>query len=384
MDSQNTLFGDSPLLLLPPPDFRPWEDRELQRLVAQARTELGELKGYCESIPNPKLLLSPAVMREALVSSEIEGIHTSAAKALQASLLPEAERNEVDKEVLRYNTAVWEGYKALEELPISNRLIRRIHEILVPRLNGEFRAIQNYTMDNKTNQIIYTPPSSEHLPALLANLEKFINEQHNDIDPLIAAAVVHYQFEAIHPFLDGNGRVGRIIMVLQLVKYNLLKYPVLFLSGYINKNRKEYYNLLRGVTDEGRWLAFCRFIVDGIVEQSRKTKRMLLAMRSITTEWVETLKTIKAKIPAYEIGELFLQSPVQTPSSLKKHLGVSAPTATRYLSIIATNDSNKHIEVLQVNRNKFYMHSALLQILHDDDANYESLDKTSDQLSTTN
>jgi len=204
------------LALLPPKiDL---DSKKLTNLLIKAHSELGELKGYSFSMPNPLLLLSPAIIKESLASSEIENINTTLVNVLENQLFPEAEQKKPDKEVLRYQDAVFTGFSALEKYSLSSRTIHDIQKALLPETpSSGYRKVQNGIKNAATGQIIYMPPIASKIPGLMGNLENFMNDKTDNIDPLIKCAMLHYQFEAIHPFGDGNGRTGRILMVLQLV-----------------------------------------------------------------------------------------------------------------------------------------------------------------------
>ncbi|MBC8083631.1 MAG: Fic family protein [Hymenobacter sp.] len=183
-----------------------------------------------------------------MASSGIENIHTTVESALQQELFPEAERRDEDKEVLRCGEAIRWGAEHLPHLPTSSRLIIGIQQRLLPDLSPGFRTTPNRIVNSLTGQAVFTPPRAGDIAKLLSNWENFINRPPDNMDPLVCCAIGHYQFEAIHPFGDGNGRTGRILMVLQLVQAGLLAQPTLFISGYINRNRSEYYHLLLNVS----------------------------------------------------------------------------------------------------------------------------------------
>jgi Fic family protein len=188
---------DKPFALPELPPGVEFFDREIYALLPEVRAELGELKGYCGQLPNPMLLLSPAIVKESLASSEIENIHTTLEEVLQQTLFPEAERREENKEVLRYSEAIHWAFASLSRLPLSTRMILGIQKRLMPGNSAGIRKTQNRIMDQAKNQTIYTPPSAEKIDPLLSNLEKFIHGE-DKLDPLVKTAICHYQFEA-HP-----------------------------------------------------------------------------------------------------------------------------------------------------------------------------------------
>jgi Fic family protein len=295
-----------------------------------ARVELAELKGYTELLPNPLLLISPAVLRESIASSEIENIHTTILDALQMQLFPEAERRENDKEVLRYRDALMEGFGLLGELPVCTRMIHRIHRGLIPSGEEDYRRLQNRIVDG-AGRAVYTPPEAQKLPRLMQNWEEFLNRQNDKTDPLIKSAMAHYQFEAIHPFSDGNGRCGRILIVLYLVQAGLLRWPILFISGYLIRQRADYYRLLRVVTREGDWEGFIRFMLAGFHQQAVETRALLLETMKLLSEWKNRVRQSLPKIYSRELIEALFSTPITTPLHLARALGVHYTTSTRYL-----------------------------------------------------
>ena len=331
----------------------------LLRALLKARTELGELKGYSAAMPDPMLLLSPAIVREAVASSGIENIHTTVESALQQELFPEAERRDADKEVLRYGEAIRWGMGQLQSLPISSRLIIGIQQRLLPDLASGFRTTPNRIVNSLTGLPVFTPPRASDIPRLLSNWEIFVNEPPEELDPLICCAIGHYQFEAIHPFGDGNGRTGRILMVLQLVQTDLLAQPTLFISGYINRNRAEYYRLLLGVSQAGEWLPFLLFMITGFQQQARETKDTLFAVVQQISAFKQQLRARQIRIPL-EVAEFVFAHPVATPVQMGRETGIHYKTASRYLAQLTAEGL---LENKQVGRYQFYLNRPLLEIL---------------------
>ncbi|HET9136085.1 MAG TPA: Fic family protein [Candidatus Kapabacteria bacterium] len=325
-----------------------------------ARSELGELNGYSHRMPNPMLLLSPAIVRESVASSNIENINTTVGEVLQAQLFPEIERPESNKEVLRYREALIAGDELLKKFPISERLVNRIHDILIPGPSGGIRKIQNKIINTKTGEIIYTPPAANEIPDLLKHLMQFCNKN-NDIDPLLKTALVHYQFEGIHPYLDGNGRTGRILMVLMLKQYEILTIPVLFISGYIEKRRSQYYNLLLDVTKEQNWIEFLLFIIRGFREQAAETKQLLFQISALLEEFCQTVKRTHPKIYSYDLVETIFTFPVITPAKLSEVLSIHRATASRYL---ATLSNAKILTDSIVGKYHLYINKKLISLLN--------------------
>lgn len=341
---RNRISPDEPFRLppLPPVEFEMTGEVTLRLLpiLLKARTELGELKGYASALPNPMLLLSPAIVRESVASSQIENINTTVEEVLQRQLFPESEQRPADKEVLRYRDAVLWGFEQLNTLPISTRLILGIHHELMPSSEKAFRKTQNKIENTVTREAVYTPPVASEVPALINNWEKFVNETSmhvaegsgGGLDALVRAAVAHYQFEAIHPFGDGNGRTGRILIVLQLIQDQLLSLPILYISGYINTRRSEYYRLLNAVTRKGEWEAWIVFMINGFYEQALGTKKLLFGIKQLYGEVKENLRRDQKRLYNANVIEAIFTYPIISPVRLGKELNVHYTTASKYLS----------------------------------------------------
>jgi Fic family protein len=329
-------------------------------VLLKTRTELGELNGYSYSLPNPLLLLSPAVIKESVASSNIENINTTMEEALQAQLFPEAEQKKSDKEVLRYRDAIMWGFDNLKKIPISTRLILGIQKQLLPDSSPGYRKNQNRIANSATDEVLYTPPPSNELPRLLNNWEQFVNANDDGIDPLVKSALAHYQFEAIHPFGDGNGRTGRILVVLYFIQQKLLSLPILYMSGYINKNRSEYYALLRKVSSEERWHEWILYMLKGFHEQAKETKSSLFKIMELLEKTREHLKDKHRKIYSAELVEAMFALPIITPVNLGKKLDVNYRTASRYLVELA---KGKVLHESYVGKYHLYANTSLIKLL---------------------
>ena len=278
------------------------------RTIAAARIELAELKGYSAAIPN-SMLLSPTLIRESVASSEMESIHTTVESMLQQALFPAAEQRSADKEVLRCSEAIRWGNAQLAELPLVSRVIVEIQHLLLGATDADYRATPNQIINSTTGQAIYTPPAASQIPTLMGNREHYTNTPDEAADPLWRCVVGHYQFEAIHPFGDGNGRLGRILMVLQ---QGLLTLPILFISGYINRHRQDYYRLLLAVTARGEWEAFILFMLRGFELQARDTKQTLLTVMEQLGEFCQRVRALPKRVPG-ELADHVFAFPVTTP-----------------------------------------------------------------------
>jgi len=347
-----------PLAPLPPSTVL--TNAEFSDLLLKARVALAELKGACLQIPNPLLLTSPAAIRESVASSNIENINTTLVEVLQWQLFPEAEQRQPDKEVLRYREALYWGFEHLKRFPISSRLILGIQEKLIPEGSGAYRREQNQIVNMATRESRYTPPPAQTIPDLISNWEAYVNNKDQELDPLIRAIVAHYQFEAIHPFRDGNGRTGRILMVLQLIQEELLTLPVLYISGYINKHRTEYYRTLLEVTSDGKWNEYIKFMLTGFYEQAGNTNRTLIQITDLFHELKSRIKVDHKKIYSADLIDALFTYPVITPTKLAAELDKHYTTTSKYLAELASNGILKEAIV---GKYHIYANHELLDIL---------------------
>lgn len=301
-------------------------------LLLNARVELAELKGASGQIPNPLLLIAPVIIRESVASSNIENINTTLADVLQWQLFPETEQRQPDKEVLRYHEAMNWGFNNYGKYALSSRLITGIQSRLMPDGNGQYRREQNQIANLSNRQSLYTPPIASDIPALISNWENYVNTIDGSVDPLIRAAIAHYQFEAIHPFRDGNGRTGRILMVLQLIQGGLLQFPILYISGYINQHRSDYYRLLLGVTKDGNWHEFIKYMLTGFYTKARETHDDLIKITRLFDEVKRKVRAENKKIYSADLVEALFTYPVITPTKLASQLHKHYTTTSKYLS----------------------------------------------------
>jgi Fic family protein len=353
------------LELLPPKGID-FNSPKFTKLLIKARTELAELKGYSEGLPNPLLLLSPAVIKDAVASSEIENIVTTMLEVLQNQVIEESEQRQPDKEVLRYREAILYGFDQIQKgIPISTRLIQGIQKKLLPEYkSGEFRKSQNHLHNPSTKEVIFTPPSANNIPELISNLEDFLNNPKIEIDPLIKNALIHYQFEAIHPFGDGNGRTGRILMVLSLIQDKLLQYPILFISGFLNRNKTAYYKHLLDISSNHNWEDFILFTLEGFYEQAKETKEIMFEIKSAFFSFKRRIKEKLPKIYSTELIERLFAYPIVTPVHLGREIGVHYTTASRYLKALKKEGFLKDITV---GKYHMYMNDELINILYNKD-----------------
>lgn len=326
----NKPYDALPLL---PPNFN-FDDIEILKKVNKANIALSKLSGEAKSIPNRQVLVEPLTFREAVASSEIENIHTTLNEAFQTTYFSEAELKKEQKETRNYRAALNSGYKLIQEKGFLNtNSFLEIQAILEPE-KPDIRKIPVQIKNTDTGEIFYTPPIGENLlRSLLKNFEDYFNDFTGDIDPLIKMAVLHYQFESIHPFLDGNGRTGRILMVLHLCLAARLELPILFISGYINQNRTSYYKLLRELTTSGNWKDWILFILNAVEEQSTKTMHSVTGIRELMKKYREDISNKLPKIYSAELVEYLFSFPYYSQSSMQEKLNIaSRNTASKYFS----------------------------------------------------
>jgi Fic family protein len=308
------------------------ESKAVLKLCIAARAALAELKAAAESIPNQGILLQMLPMLEAKASSEIENIVTTADDLFRFADRDRSTADSATREALRYRAALAEGYDSLAERPLSTStavtVCRAIlgSDIDIRRVPGT--ALAGYD----TGSVIYTPPQGEsRLRDLLSNWEGYLHEQ-RDIDPLIRMAVAHYQFEAIHPFTDGNGRTGRILNVLFLIEQDLLDLPILYLSRYINANRTKYYRLLLAITQADAWEEWICFMLRGVYQTATWTVEKIIDLRRLERETIAHIRQERPKIYSRELVDLIFAQPYCRISNVCAAGIAKRETAARYLS----------------------------------------------------
>ena len=320
-------------------------DTELVKALSQADRTLGELSGLGRTMPNPHLLIGPFLRREAVLSSRIEGTQADITDlyVYEAGQLPlpgiGASSPEEDvREVLNYVRALEYGLQRLNELPVSLRLMRELHAQLLAGVRGEqatpgeFRKAQNWIgAPNCTlNEATFVPPPVQEMQEALGALEKYLHEI-NSNPPLVRLALIHYQFEAIHPFIDGNGRIGRLLMALLMVHWNLLPLSLLYLSAYFERHRQGYYDLLMAVSQRSAWRDWLLFFLRGVAEQSQDAITRAKQLQDIQTAWREVLQRAYRSGQTLEVADLLFDEPVISAQRIVERLGCSHQSAMKIL-----------------------------------------------------
>ena len=320
-------------------------DLKLMRVLSDADRALGELAGLGRMLPNPRLLINPFIRREAVSSSRIEGTQADvmdlyvyeAGQLALPGLKPTAPESDV-REVLNYVHALEYGLERLDTLPVSLRFIRELHERLVADVRGEhltpgeFRRSQNWIGPSSStiSDAPYVPPPVEEMKQALYALETYLHED-ADLPPLIRIALIHYQFEAIHPFLDGNGRIGRLLITLLLVHWDLLPLPLLYLSDYFERHRQDYYDLLLAVSQNNAWNDWIQFFLTGVIDQSRDASLRAKRLQDLDKEWHERLRIDRSTGTMYSVVDLLLERPILSAFDVANRFDVTRQTAINSL-----------------------------------------------------
>jgi len=336
------------------------ETKEVLKELAKAHRYLAELKGYAEVVPNKNILVNAITLNESKDSSAIENIITTHDELFSA-IAKSSRVVGAPKEVLNYKEAIWHGNKLVKKKGfISTNVICEIQEIIEGNNAGIRKQSGTVLINNHTGEVVYRPPETElEIRDLMKNLENYINDL-SDIDPLIQMAVIHYQFESIHPFYDGNGRTGRIINILFLVMKELLDSPILYLSKYIYETKSEYYKLFRLVRENNEWSKLILYFLKGIVEMSKYSLGQLKDINELFDKTSIDIKQEFPKIYSKELVEsLFMEFYIRI-SSIEKALGVTRKTAANYLASLAESG---YLIVEKRGREKIYINKKLIDIV---------------------
>jgi Fic family protein len=349
-------YNDLPLL----PPKADIETKEILRKTISAGRALAQLNGTLKNLPNPTLFLDTIYLQEAKASSEVENIITTNDELYKSLVADRKIENSATKEVLSYKEALWLGLEQLKKKPfITTNLCISIVQC-IKQNTASIRVTPGTTLSNTKGEVIYTPPSGEAvIREKLANLEKFINED-NTIDPLIKMALMHYQFEAIHPFADGNGRTGRILLLLYLKLSGLLDTPAIYLSEYIIKNKADYYESLRSVTEKDDWENYILYMLDMIEETSARGLERLNKITKAIDKTAEEIKTKLPKIYSKDLVEILFRLPYTKRQHLIDENIGNPKTVGNYLIAL---EENGFLKSVKVGKEKLYLNERLLKIL---------------------
>lgn len=353
------------------PNLPPKQDIETKAILKHciaARAALAQLKQAAELIPNQSMLINTLPIMEARASSEIENIVTTTDKLFQSLQLDSDNIDPATKEALQYRNAIFQGFQSLADFPLCTKTailvcnaIKQPHEMTIRRISGT--ALKN----GVTGKTIYTPPESESvIRDKLANWEKFIHES-DDLDPLIIMAIAHYQFEAIHPFTDGNGRTGRVLNGLLLIDKGLLSLPILYLSCYIIENKADYYQFLLRVTSEQDWESWIIYILKGVRETADWTVSKINAIRQLFEQTRQYVQQHAPHIYTHELLNLLFEQPYTRIANLESAGIAKRQTSSKYLKEL--NDLGVLNEI-QIGRDKLFINPRLMSLLRGNDNDF--------------
>ena len=336
------------------------------RALARAHRHLAELKGRASSIPNQGILIDTLALQEAKASSEIENIVTTQDELFQASLFPENPASPAAKEVALYRDALRLGYGRLLDQKdlLTNNTIIAMFQVL-KRTDGGFRNTPGTALKNEASgELVYIPPQDGNIVKdYMGRLESFINDASTcDLDPLIKMAVIHHQFESIHPFPDGNGRIGRILNVLYLTQQKLLDIPILYLSRYITAHKADYYRLLQSVRENAEWEEWVIYMLDAVTETSIETLRLVEAMRTAMADYKRKIRTDHPRIYSQDLLNTIFRHPYTKIEFMQNELSITRQTAAKYLDELADAGLlTKH----KMGRNNYYINGPLANLFID-------------------
>ncbi len=338
------------------------ETKNILRKTISAGRALAQLNGTLMNLPNPTLFIDTIYLQEAKASSEVENIITTNDDLYKSLVADKKGGNPATKEVVSYREALWLGLEELKTKPfITTNLCIKIVQC-IKQNNASIRNTPGTTLSNTKGEVIYTPPTGEAIiREKLSSLEKFINED-NRIDPLIKMALIHYQFEAIHPFSDGNGRTGRILLLLYLKLSGLLDTPAIYLSEYIINNKTEYYRRLRAVTEKNEWEEYILYMLDMIEETAKKGLQRLNKITILIDETVDEIRTKLPKIYSKDLVEILFRLPYTKRQFLIDENIGNAKTVGNYLMAL---EENEFLHSVKVGKEKLYVNHRLLKLLEE-------------------
>ncbi|MGW0037311.1 Fic family protein [Gordonia sp. NPDC003376] len=346
--------------LPPPPEVDVLETRSVLKAAIGARTALAKLDQAAFSMPNPTVLINSIPVLEAQASSEIENIVTTTDELFRHIDDDEASADAATRETLRYRTALHRGFSLTQERGLTASTASAVCSIIKAR-EMKVRAVPGTRIANPgTGEVVYSPPEGRDVIVEKLNAWEHFVHAEDGLDPLVRMAAAHYQFEAIHPFSDGNGRTGRILNVLMLVEAGLLRMPVLYLSRYIIDTKNDYYRLLLAVTSEGAWEEWVRYILAGIESTSLMTLRKIDAIRDLQESFGQRSRAINKGTAHSEFQSLLFEQPYCRINTVVERCDVSRPTATSWLSSLGEAGL---LQDIKVGRDRLFINREFLRVL---------------------
>ena len=346
---------------LPPlPPARDVETRVVLKACIEARAAVAELRQAGALIPNQGVLINSIPLLEAQASSEIENIVTTADRMFLFDGATEEQADAATKEALRYRAALWDGYRSLQQRPLSTATAVEVCRAIKGIALDIRRTPGTQLVNDRSGKTIYTPPAGEALLRdKLANWERYLHAE-GDTDPLVRMAVMHYQFEAIHPFVDGNGRTGRVLNLLYLVERGLLDIPVLYLSRYIVQHKADYYRLLLAVTTDEHWEEWILYMLAAVTDTARWTTRKIIAIRALIDTTAERMRADAPGIYSRELAELIFERPYARIAHVVDAGIAKRQTASAYLKELCAIGQLKENKV---GREKVFLNPAFVELL---------------------
>ena len=360
MEKQTMQF-DIPLL----PISQDLESKSVLKQLTQTHRHLALLNGRCATIPNENILINTLSLQEAKESSAIENIITTHDEIYRADLLESFVNDAGAKEVMRYAQALRQGFQEIKKNKlITNKNILQIQQTLEQNDAGYRKNSGTVLKNAHTGEIVYTPPQIHtEIELLMGNLVQFINDETlSDLDPLVKMAIIHHRFETIHPFYDGNGRTGRIINILYLVKEDLLSLPILYLSRYIIQYKDDYYRLLQQVRMDGNWEPWLLFILKGVEETAKQTLHLIDGIKNLMQDYKQRIRTQLPKTYSQDLLNNLFKHPYTKIEFLENDLNINRKTAAKHLNTLA--DAG-FLHKMKIGKSNFYMNKPLYKLFLD-------------------
>ena len=350
-------------MLKPLPLQKDVETKAVLRKLATAHKALAELKGVVTSIPNQHILIETLTLREARESSAVENIISTLAEVYQSNLFSQQFPSAEAKEVHQYANALKAGFELVKKQGLlTNNYILQIQELVEGNKAGLRKLPGTKLLNDTTGEVVYTPPQDhDTIVALMNNLEKFMNDEAMmDADPLVKMAIIHHQFESIHPFYDGNGRTGRIINMLFLIQKKLLDLPVLYLSRYIIQHKNDYYRLLQEVRETDEWEDWIMYMLDGVEKTANETILLTGNIKNLMQQYKEVLRTRLPKLYSQDLLNNLFKYPYTKIEYLVHDLAIARNTAIRYLDALV---QEQLVVKQKIGRDNYYINQPLFNLL---------------------